>query len=258
MKMKNVIRCEHAYSKEFCTVYENDDLIRFTDVLLPKMRDHNYTYIKNNDVLKNIIESEIELANSKGKDFLKIVFDADDDNLELPNLHANYNVDKMGYYCFDIANASNIKGEKTAVIKKVNQEKMIEDIIFCDLEFDGDLSRKEFHTKKNKRRGEVYLADNQLDAYICYDGDDVVGICDLFMYEKIAKIENFLVIPRYQRQGYGTFILKRMIDIALENGVELIYLITDEVDTAKEMYEKLYFDKVGEKVELVVHLLTID
>nr|WP_269320288.1 GNAT family N-acetyltransferase [Oceanivirga salmonicida] len=81
-----------------------------------------------------------------------------------------------------------------------------------------------------------------------------MGICDLFMHNKIAKIENFLVIPKYQRKGYGTYILKNIIDIALENGTELIYLITNENDTAKEMYEKLYFDKVGERIEIVFDL----
>ncbi len=74
------------------------------------------------------------------------------------------------------------------------------------------------------------------------------------MHNKIAKIENFLVIPKYQRKGYGTYILKNIIDIALENGTELIYLITNENDTAKEMYEKLYFDKVGERIEIVFDL----
>ncbi len=249
--MQKIIRCEHAYSKEYCIVYENDNLIRFTDVLLPEMRDHNYTYIKNKSALRKIIESEIDLANAKGQDFLKLVIDIDGYSFEFPDLALDYSLNKIGYYRFDISKADNIKSEKTAVIKKISQEKMIEDIIFCDLEFDGDLSRKEFHTKKNKRRGEIYLADNQLDAYICYDGNNVVGICDLFLHEKVAKIENFLVIPRYQRQGYGTFILKKMIDLALENGAKVIYLITDEDDTAKEMYEKLYFDKVGERLELV-------
>ncbi len=220
--------------------------------LLPEMRDHNYTYIKNKQSLIKLIESEIDLANTKGQDFLKIVIDIDGDGFEFPDLSLDYSVNKIGYYQFDISKADNIKSEKTAVIKKVSQEKMIEDIIFCDLEFDADLSRREFHTKKNKRKGKVYLAGNSLNSYISYDGTTVLGICDLYMYDKIAKIEDFLVVPRYQRQGYGTFILKKIIDLALGNGAKVIYLITDEADTAKEMYEKLYFDKIGERLEFVL------
>ncbi len=252
--MKNIIRCEHTYSKEYCTVYEDDNVIRFIDYSLPEMRDHNYIYIKKKKALQEVVDEEINKCSINKQNYLKIVFDVDDENFELSTLNGNYSVDKIGYYCFNILSVSNIKIEKNLIIKKVNHPKMIEDIIFCDLEFDGDLSRKEFHDKKNKRRGEVYLSDSSVDAYICYDGNKTVGICDLFIYDGVAKIENFLVIPKYQRKAYGTYILKKMIDIALENDAKLIYLITDEADTAKEMYKKLYFNKIGERIELIFTL----
>ncbi len=252
--MENIIDCEHAYSSEYCDVYEDYKMIRFADYFLPEMRDHNYTYIKNKNVLIEIIDDEIKICGMNKQNFLKIVFDVDDNNFELSKLSYDYNIDKIGYYCFDISCVNSIKSEKNLIIKKVNQYEMIEDIIFCDLEFDSDLSRKKFHIKKNKRRGKVYLSNSYIDAYICYDGNNVVGICDLFIYDGVAKIENFLVIPKYQRKGYGTFILKKMIDIALENDVNLIYLITDEADTAKEMYKKLHFNKIGERIELIFDL----
>ncbi len=252
--MKKIIDCEHAYSKEYCSAYEDDNVIRFSDDSLSEMRDHNYTYIKNKKLLKELIEAEIYLASTRKKGFLKIVLDIDSDDFSFPDLGRKYSLDEIGYYLFDVSKFAYIKSEKDVLVKKLNKAKMIDDIIFCDLEFDEDLSRKNFHEKKNKRRGEVYLADNHLNAYICYEDDKPIGICDLYICDEVAKIENFLIIPKCQRKGYGTYLLKKMIEIALEDGAKLIYLITDEGDTAKEMYEKLYFTKVGRMLELVFDL----
>ncbi len=252
--MKKIIQCEHRYSKEYCTTYENDDFIRFRDYSLTQMRDHNYTYIKNKFCLKKLIEDEIKVCIKDKLDFAKVVVDIDDSDFELPEISYNYRLDKIAYYTFNISKISNIKSDKNAIIKKVSNNKMVEDMLFCDLQFDTSISHRDFHIKKYKRKGEVYILDNALNAYVCYEDDNAVGMCDLFMVDKVAKIENFVVIPSYQRKGYGTHILKKMIDIALENNAELIYLTTDEDDTAKEMYEKLYFDKVGKRLELVFDL----
>ncbi|WP_197035184.1 hypothetical protein [Oceanivirga salmonicida] len=165
--MEKIIECEHLYSKEYCTVYENDNLIRFTDYSLPEMRDYNYTYIKNKSALKELIESEIKVCTTNKQKFLKIIFDIiDDKNYDLLKLNTNYIVDKIGYYSFDISKVNSIKSEKSATIKKVKQTKMVKDIFFCDLEFDCDFSRKKFYDKKNKRRRKVYLAVIHTDAYI--------------------------------------------------------------------------------------------
>ena len=66
----------------------------------------------------------------------------------------------------------------------------------------------------------------------------------------VAKIEDFDVLPKYQRKGYGSALLKEIICIALEQNARIIYLVTDEDDTAKEMYLKIGFEKVGEKTQL--------
>ena len=82
----------------------------------------------------------------------------------------------------------------------------------------------------------------------------IIGSCDLFMYKVVAKIEDFAVIPTYQRKGYGTTILKALIDIAIKENCHTIYLVTAEDDTAKEMYQKIGFNKTGEKTDLFFKL----
>ena len=56
---------------------------------------------------------------------------------------------------------------------------------------------------------------------------------------------------RHQRKGYGSAILKNMIDTATKAGATTIYLVTDEDDTAKEMYTKLGFSKVYQHTEIL-------
>jgi spore maturation protein CgeE len=76
----------------------------------------------------------------------------------------------------------------------------------------------------------------------------------MFIYEDTAKIEDFAVTSQKQRKGYGTAILKALTEIALEKNVSVIYLETDEDDTAKEMYKKRGFYKVGELTDLIFKL----
>lgn len=76
-----------------------------------------------------------------------------------------------------------------------------------------------------------------------------VGNCDLFIQDGIAKIEDFAVNLDDQRQGFGTTLLKFIIQLALNQNCHTLYLVTDEEDTAKEMYQKLGFYKIGERIE---------
>ena len=66
----------------------------------------------------------------------------------------------------------------------------------------------------------------------------------------MAKIEDFSVNPNYQRRGIGTTLLKALVEIAQEQGINAVYLNADEDDTAKEMYTKLGFKKIGEVYSL--------
>lgn len=243
--MDKLIKCEQEYSKCFCTIQEEQDLIRFKDESLPEMRDYNFTYIKHKDFLKELCEEELKTNTA---DFLKIVIDS---YIEIPIFTVKNEVTKIGYYTFDTTKINNIKVKNTATIKKVSDKKILEDILVCDLKLDNTPENESFYRKKNARNGEVYLGDNELDAYVCYKDGNAVGACELFIFEDTAKIENLIIIPEYQRRGYATYLLKHTLEIALERNVSTVYLITDEEDSVKEMYLKLYFNKVGERADLL-------
>ena len=131
---------------------------------------------------------------------------------------------------------------------------MIDDVLFCDLQFDEAVHGKDFCTRRCYRRGKVYVSDKGVNSYVCYHNGNIIGTCNLFMYNGTAKIEDFAVLPTYQRKGYGTTILKSLIDIAIKENSHTIYLVTDEDDTAKDMYGKIGFKKVGERTDLLFKL----
>ncbi|MEG2918437.1 MAG: GNAT family N-acetyltransferase [Clostridium sp.] len=115
---------------------------------------------------------------------------------------------------------------------------MVEDLVLLDLIQDSETLKEDFCQRRAISMGQASLSEIPVDTYICYYDKIPVGSCQLFLYNGLAKIEDFTVSPEYQRRGIGTNILKYVIDIALLKKVEVIYLSADEEDTAKEMYKK--------------------
>ena len=99
----------------------------------------------------------------------------------------------------------------------------------------------DFCLRKSERNAAVYLASGGADSYVCYADGRPVGKADLFVSGGAAMIEDFDVIPEYQRKGYGTAILRHLANMAFRRGVKTVFLVTDMDDTAKDMYSKLGF-----------------
>lgn len=254
---EKIIECEIEYVKCFSEFYENKDIIRFRDNQLNEMYYHNYTHIKqviNEIELKRTIEDEISLRLSEGGKFCNIILNSVVSRSLLSMLEYMPDVSKNGYYSFDIDQISSLKSTSDCTIKKVKSQEILEDLLYCDLQHDEEKLGKDFCSRRCYRRGKVYILDKGVNSYVCYHKGEIIGNCDLFIYKGVAKIEDFGVIPKYQRKGYGTTILKELIRIAIKENAQTIYLVADEDDTAKEMYEKIGFNKIGERTDLFFKL----
>jgi spore maturation protein CgeE len=252
-----VIECEFEYTKCFSEFCENKNIIKFWDNKLKDMYCHNYTHIKkvmSELELKQIIEDEISLKLSEKSDFCKITLNSAVNSYQLSILKYKPKISTNGYYSFDISHFLRLNALSGCIVKKVDNQEMVDDILFCDLQYDEKTLGKDFCTRRCYRRGKVYVSDKGVNSYVCYHNGDIIGNCNLFMYKGVAKIEDFIVIPTYQRKGYGTTILKSLIDIAIKENSHTIYLVTEEDDTAKEMYQKIGFNKIGESTDLFFEL----
>ena len=252
-----ITQCEIEYTKCFSSIFENKDIVRFRDNQLEDMYYHNYTYLKKPMMemeLKDIIQEEITLRLLEKKDFCNILIDSQVSSSVISMLENKPEVSRNGYYSFDISQFTKLKTLPSCEVKKTINKEMLQDVLFCDLKHDEENLGKDFCTRRCYRRGAVYISEIGVDSYVCYHNDEIIGNCDLFMSNGTAKIEDFAVIPAYQRKGYGTTILKALIEIAIKNDCHTIYLVTDEEDTPKEMYLKIGFEKIGDRTDLFFKL----
>lgn len=241
-------RCEIEYMKCFSASIETDTYVRYRDDLLKEMYYHNCTLIlqeKSKEDLFNRIEEELLLRKGLGYciilSFVYITEAMMQKFSIIPEISLN------GFYLFDLTSTSFIKEKENCRIAEFNNTSLFEDRLYLEIEQDGERLGTEFCTKRIKRRSDVYLSNNSIDAYICYDNNEPVGCGELFIHKNVAKIENLCVIPDRQRRGYATTLLKYLIEVAQQKGASSIYLVADEGDTAKQLYLKSGFKKIGEQ-----------
>ncbi|MCL2621216.1 MAG: GNAT family N-acetyltransferase [Defluviitaleaceae bacterium] len=244
--------CEIEYVKCFSKANNTSpDFIRFTDPLMPDMYSHNYTWVKSAGYDKDLLQIiRCEVADGKS-DFCMIHCHIPvSENLlnSMKTWGTQPEVSVMGWYVYDISQKFNARD---CDIRKLDKPEMVDDLLHLETENDGDVLGADFCQRRAERRAKVYLAEDGISSYICYHEGRAIGHCHLFVHGDTAKIEDFSVLEYHQRKGFGTAILKKMIDTALLAGATTIYLVTDEDDTAKEMYQKLGFSKVYECTELL-------
>ena len=257
MNNEKALNCEIEYVKCFSKAVKTQNLVRFRDDLIMDMYDHNCTVIKDcqsDEELFQIIENEIALRKTEDMDYCNIESYFPISEKLAQRFNHKPQISIIGFYLFDTDKFSALHSKKDCSISKADNAETIADILHINLEEDGKSLGIDFCTRRVNRRADIYLSSEGVNAYICYDNHKAVGVCDLFLDKDVAKIEDFLVSQAFQRQGYGTAILKSIIEIALNSGASTIYLVTDEEDTAKEMYLKCGFRKIGEKTDLLFKL----
>lgn len=251
--LSRIIDTELEYLKCFSDFNDEGNIIRFSDDIIPDMYSHNLTYLKqpiSGKEFCDFVEKEIEEARKKGKNFLNLQFDFENESVNDYNKQSNWEVTIYDYYQFPIQQLDKLIARQDCTIRKLNDEQVDKALEF-DIRVNGEDLGKSFIRRRFERRSRVYLAEGLVDSYLCYFNGEIIGHCDLFLNDEVAKIEDFDVAPEMQRKGFGTAILKEMVLIARAQGAEVVYLITDNDDTAKEMYKKCGMIKVGEKRELI-------
>lgn len=250
---QRILNCELEYYKCFSETVEYARVIRFSDKKLKDMYYHNFTYI--NDVppfekLNELVDEESLYNRNIGRGFCNILLNSEYENMKSFHVENSPEISINGYYTFDSSKLDLIVVNSDVTVEKVCDKAMLEEVLYCYLQADENRLGRDFCQRRCYRRGEVYIAEGGVDTYICYLNGKPVGNCDLFIHDKVAKIEDFEVIPQYRRRGFGTAILKHLIKVSLDKSCDIVFLVTDEEDTAKEMYQKLYFSKVGERTDL--------
>ncbi len=104
-------------------------------------------------------------------------------------------------------------------------------------DIDENIKNQIIYQKQNHLKN-IYKSDPLIQFYVIKNQDELIGYVSFKQYEDCYDIYNFLVTKKYQRQGYGTLLLKRLQhnDIYLE--------VNKNNDRAIKLYEKLSFKVV--------------
>lgn len=248
-----ILDTELEYSNLFCREISDDGFVRFTDNKLSDVYMHNYLLVKKFESKQHFIDlinDEIIMRRSIGAKFCRIeyYFSVDESIVDEFPLKADKTV--YDYYYANPNLHVSLKSNDDCKVVKADSRGVLRDGIHVDVLANKDHMGNRFAKKRIKRKAKVYRdEDTNLDLYVCYSDAGAVGNCEMLISDGIVKLEGFDILPEYQQKGYGTSMLKHLLKSA-ENS-EGTYLVTDNSDTAKEMYLKCGFRKIGEKTELL-------
>ena len=74
-----------------------------------------------------------------------------------------------------------------------------------------------------------------------------VSCADLYSDGRTAQIEDVVTLADYRGRGFGSAVVLKALHEALETGHDLVFLIADDEDWPKVLYERLGFEPVGRK-----------
>jgi ribosomal protein S18 acetylase RimI-like enzyme len=76
-------------------------------------------------------------------------------------------------------------------------------------------------------------------------GGEIVSWSDLYLAQGVGQVEDVATREAHRGKGYATAVVLRAAREARDAGADLVFLVADEDDWPKELYEKLGFDTVG-------------
>lgn len=252
-----VTKAEIGHMELYCKSETMGSYVRFADDEIRDMYSHNFTYVLDgvsDEAFHEIISKELEYRKKDGKRYLRIVTETMVDDEFLASLPIKPEVEYMEYYGIQSSVYPMIKTRDGVAVKAAKDPLTMEHGRFVDVAANYEDMEMEFAIRRIDRKSKVYSNNKEpMDLYVCYDGHEPVGNCEL-MFDRdngIAKIEDFDILKIHQRKGYGSTVIHHLLKVCHEQGIEDVYLLTGKDETAREMYMKLGFKKLGERMELM-------
>jgi ribosomal protein S18 acetylase RimI-like enzyme len=81
--------------------------------------------------------------------------------------------------------------------------------------------------------------------------DEIVAWTDLYLAQSMAQVEDVATLEEHRGQGYASAVVMRAVREAQAAGADLIFLVADDEDWPKELYERLGFEIVGRSYKFI-------
>lgn len=243
---------ELRYVKLFSEMREDDQKIEFSDPLIRDMYTHNFVYVKKQEGLLDFIVNELNNAETKAKGFLRIEMPFEIDAELIEKLPIKPEVCIYNLMAIETKKFKDLNGRADCLTVCADNKTVLDDGIAVDIKVNESGMGVDFATRRIVRKSHEYINENKpIQLYVCYQGETPIGNIEYMALNGIVKLEDFDIIEDYQRKGFGTSMLKFLLEKAMRDGIEHVYLITESDNTAMEMYRKCGFKKVGVKTELM-------
>lgn len=239
MDLKTCIEMDIKYVQEFSTAEKLPYGFRVFDVHQRDKYYHNYLHLLNDSyTLKDIADYMNHFS-----EFGHLTFRVES-SASIPELVKQKKFDEIEhrYYLqhIDTVNISATLNEDISIVNPYRDDDFFE-FLLEDTKIYGD----DYAIKNIARLKRVLKNSFQLNYYqIKYHGE-VIGYINTFTDKNIAKIDDFTIKTIYRNQGYGSKLMRYVIEDLKKKNIEYVYLITEEKDTPKTMYEKWHFKHVG-------------
>ncbi len=254
---ERILGTELKYVKCFSDYIEEKKSINFKDDKLVDMYMHNFIFLKEvmeKDELRIFIEKKLEEAQKEKRKHLHIMMNYAMKCHDLKDMLPKPEITEYCFMAITPKEFNKLKMKNDCFVLKADNPKTLSDGNIVDIEANKAAMGEDFARKRSNRKMEVYKNDPNLNLYVCYKGKEPVGKCELFIKDGIAKIEDFDIIEEYQKQGYGTSMLRKLLEESSCEAADIGYLITDNFDTAKDMYKKCGFSTLGVKTSILFQL----
>ena len=83
------------------------------------------------------------------------------------------------------------------------------------------------------------------------DRNEIGSFCALFQENGVGQIDEVTTVEQYRRRGLARAVVEAAVRASLGAGAELTFLVADEGDWPKEWYERLGFEPIGRRYELL-------
>lgn len=243
---------EIAYLSAFCDAEPLPYGVRLHDARMPDMYSHNLTCLRDAlpaGALDALVSAETARRRAQGADFLTLTLHFAPERAWLDALPEGCAHTRYGCYTLNSLQGAPRCDCEIALMTPGTEPAARA----FDLAVNGADMGEDFVARRFDRRALVYRT-GAVERWLCLHCGRIVGVCDLFAHDGAAKLEDFDVHPGFQRQGFGTALLHALTRRAQSLGARTIYLVTDEADTAREMYVKNGFQKTAEKHEFLFYL----
>jgi GNAT superfamily N-acetyltransferase len=83
-------------------------------------------------------------------------------------------------------------------------------------------------------------------------GETIASYCDLYLDSGTAQIESVMTLERFRNRGLARAVVMAALEAARRDDNELVFLLADDADWPKALYEKLGFDRQGSIYEFTL------